>query len=188
MSPDDSSSVLRTNGVGIDGTSVSVDDDTVPELDITYMITDNVGLELILATSKHNVSGEGGLAALGEIVESYVLPPSLLLQYHFSPDATFRPYVGAGINYTLFYDDDTTSSLNDFVGGVSDLDLDSSFGLAAQVGFDVAVGDSWFFNVDVKYLDIDTEATIQTNGALGELSVDVDIQPYVFGAGVGWRF
>ena len=188
VSPDEESSAVRTNGVEVPGTSVSVDDDTVPELDITYMLTRNLGVELVLGTSEHNVSGEGGLAGLGEIVEAGVLPPTLVLQWHFAPDSAFSPYLGVGVNYTLFYDEESSSSLNSFAGGVSSVELDSSVGLAVQLGFDVNVGQKWFFNIDAKRIDLETEATIRTNGALGTLTVDVDLQPYVFGAGFGFRF
>lgn len=188
VSPDDSSSTVRSNGMGIAGTGVSVDDDTVPELDITYLFKPNWGLELILATSKHNVSAEGGLSALGEIVESNVLPPTLLLQYHFAPKAKVRPYVGLGINFTLFYDEDATASFEAAAGGSSRVDLDESIGLAAQFGVDVGLNETWFLNFDLKYIDLETEATITTPGPLGTVGVDVDINPYVFGFGFGRRF
>ncbi|MEM9553609.1 MAG: OmpW family protein [Acidobacteriota bacterium] len=188
VSPDDSSSAVRSNGSAIGGSSVSVDDDTVPELDITYFVRPNWGLELILATSEHNVSAEGSLSALGEIVTSDVLPPTLLLQYHFAPDARIRPYVGLGVNFTLFFDEEASASFEAAAGGSSDVDLDSSVGLAGQLGVDVGLNDDWFLNFDVKYLDLQTDATIETPGALGTVEVDVDINPIVWGFGFGRRF
>ncbi|MFC2950900.1 OmpW family protein [Marinicaulis aureus] len=165
--------------------TVSVDDAIVPELDFTYFFTDNIGAELILATSPHDVSGEGALAGLGEIADAMVLPPTLTLQYHFMPDAAFRPYVGVGVNWTIFYSEDAKTSLTDAIGPTS-VSMDDSFGWAAQVGFDIPISDRVFLNADVKYIDIDTTATL-TTGALVN-TVDVDIDPFVFGIGVGMRF
>ena len=183
-----SSGPVSSNGTAIPGSGVTVDDDIQPELDITYMVADNWGLELILASSEHDVSGSGSLAAFGKILDSRVLPPSLLLQYHFAPDGKFRPYVGLGVNYTLFFSEDATSSFEAAAGGSSDVDLDSSFGLAAQVGLDVGLSGDWFLNFDVKYVDLSTDATITTPGALGTLRVDVDIDPTIWGFGIGRRF
>lgn len=165
--------------------SVSVDDAIVPELDFTYFFTNNIGAELILATSPHDVSGEGALVGLGEIADAMVLPPTLTLQYHFAPDAAFRPYVGAGINYTIFYNEDAKTSLTDAIGATN-VSMDDSFGWAVQAGFDIPISDRVFLNADVKYIDIDTTATL-TTGALVN-TVDVDIDPLVFGIGIGMKF
>lgn len=164
---------------------VSVDDAVVPELDFTYFVRDQWALELILATSPHDISGEDGLSALGEIAESMVLPPTLTLQYHFQPEASVRPYVGVGINYTLFYDEEASDSLNNAIGDTS-IDIDDSFGIALQAGLDFDLNEKWFLNADIKYIQIDTEATLNTGGAIN--TVDVDLDPIVFGIGIGTRF
>ena len=164
---------------------VSVDDAVVPELDFTYFIRDQWALELILATSGHDISGEDGLAALGKVADVMVLPPTLTLQYHFQPEATVRPYVGVGLNYTLFYDEDTTESLNNAIGDTS-ISLDDSFGIALQAGVDVDINETWFVNADIKYIQIDTDATLNTGGTINTIEVDLD--PIVFGVGIGRRF
>ncbi len=187
IDPDSSSSTLRSDGASIPDTGVSVEDDQIPELDITYMMRPNWGLELVLGTSQHDVIAEGALAGLGKVVDARALPPTLTLQYHFNPEGKFRPYIGAGINFTLFYDEKTTSSFN-AVAGNSDVDLDESVGLAGQLGFDVGINESWFVNFDIKYIQIDTTATITTAGGLGTVEVDVDINPFVYGFGIGRRF
>lgn len=187
VAPDASSGAIASNGTDIAGSGVDVDDATVPELDITYMLNDNWGLELILAVPPHDISATGSLASLGQFAEVTLLPPALTLQYHFAPEARFRPYVGAGINFTLFFDEETTDAFNTAVGGVTDFDLDESFGFAAQIGVDIGPPDGWFFNLDLKYVDLSTTAEIQT-GALGLLSVDVDIDPIIYGIGFGKRF
>lgn len=184
VSPDESSSAVRVGPANVAGSSVSVNNDVVPELDFTYMLDPHWGLELILATSSHDIDAEGTLAGLGNIIDAKVLPPTLTLQYHFSPSSNIRPYAGVGINYTHFYDEEVTGGLD--VPG-ADVDLDDSWGLAAQVGVDVDINKDWFVNFDVKYIDISTEASFH-NTAVGAVDVDVDIDPWVFGIGIGTTF
>ncbi|MEM6682782.1 MAG: OmpW family protein [Pseudomonadota bacterium] len=166
--------------------SVSVDNAIMPELDFTYMITDNIGAELILATTNHDISGEMALESLGEIADTWVLPPTLTLQYHFLPDNNIRPYVGAGINWTIFYSEGTTDSLTNALPGTT-IDLENSFGWSAQVGVDIDITERYFFNVDVKFVDINTTANLTTPG-VGVNSVDVDLDPIIVGVGFGLRF
>jgi len=171
------------------GQGVQVDDDTVPELDITYMLSKNWGVELILGYSKHTVKGEKNWGVLGDVIDSKVLPPTLTLQYHFMPDADIRPYVGAGINYTYFFDEEVAGDVLDVPG--ADVKLDSSWGLALQAGVDVALNHDWFVNFDVKYIDIDTEAHFsdilaQNSGIKARINADID--PIVWGIGIGRRF
>ncbi len=170
------------------GDGVEVDDDTVPELDITYMITRNWGVELILGYSEHTVKGEKNWNILGDVIDTKVLPPTLTLQYHFLPDSNIRPYVGAGINYTYFFDEEVAGNVLDTAG--SDVELDSSWGFAAQAGVDIAINQDWFVNLDVKYIDIDTEAhfTNVADGAYTKARIKADIDPFVWGVGIGRRF
>jgi outer membrane protein len=167
----------------------------VPELDITYMITRNWGVELILGYTEHTVKAHKsadatarglGLTGSSDVIDTKVLPPTLLLQYHFRPDADIRPYVGVGINYTLFFDEEVPNdSLVSNAG--DDIKLDSSWGFAAQAGVDVAINQDWFMNFDVKYIDIDTEAHFDGTAA-GRLKINADIDPFVWGVGIGRRF
>lgn len=165
--------------------SVSVDDAIVPELDFTYFFTNNIGAELILATSPHDISGEGALAGLGEIADTMALPPTLTFQYHFAPDGAIRPYLGVGVNWTIFYSEGAKDSLVTAIGPTT-VSLDDSFGWAAQAGFDIPISERAFINFDVKYIDIDTTATLNTGGSIN--TVDVSLDPFVFGVGVGMRF
>lgn len=160
----------------------------VPEIDITYMLHRNWGVELILGYSEHTVRGNEGNGALGDVANTRVLPPTVTLQYHFRPDADIRPYVGAGINYTYFFDESVPTSSALSAPGDS-VKLDSSWGLALQAGVDVAIDKDWFFNLDVKYLDIDTQA--HYSGILDgntRARVNADIDPLVWGIGIGRRF
>lgn len=150
---------------------VDVKDDTIPELDFTYMLTNNIGAELILGTSKHDITAGG--AKIGSVK---VLPPTLTLQYHFNPEGQFRPYAGAGINYTRFYGFKDDSGL-----GLSI--KKNSFGPALQVGIDMPLTKDVFLNLDMKKLWIKTK--VQSNGAdVGTL----DINPLVTSVGIGMKF
>ena len=176
--------MVSVNGAEVAGSGVGVNTDVVPELDITYKFAQNWGVELILATSQHDVDGQGTLAAVGEVIDSMVLPPTLTLQYHFDPVGRLYPYLGVGVNYTLFYDEEVTGGLS--APGAT-VDVEPSWGYALQVGADWNVQGNWYTNVDLKYIDIDTTANF-LNTAVGAASVDVDIDPLVIGFGVGYRF
>lgn len=141
----------------------------------TYMLASNWGVELLAALPfEHDINLNGG----SKVAQTKHLPPTLSLQYHFNPNGAWRPYLGAGLNYTLFFDEKTTGAL-----AGADLELDPSWGMAAQLGLDVALGGDWFVNVDARWFDIDTDAKL--NGAsLGTVAID----PYAFGLSVGRRF
>ncbi len=198
VNPSDSSSEVDVPALGGDvaGSGVGVSSDTVPELDLTYMLTPHWGIELILGMSQHDVDPQGAalIGALdginaesgaADVIDAWALPPTLTLQYHFMPDSNIRPYAGLGLNYTIFLHDDVTGPLA--VDGAT-VNLRPSFGWAAQIGADFDLGDSgWFANVDVKYIDMDTRAEFRGT-AVGDVNVDVDINPVIFGIGIGKRF
>ena len=176
VSPDEGASITPIGG------DVSIDSSIVPEFDITYFFTDNIAAELILGVTPHDVKAVNtslGELDLGDVT---LLPPTLTLQYHFNPEGQFRPYVGAGINYTHFFNEDLPSG-----SALNSISYDASFGWAAQVGFDYAINEKWFFNVDLKKVSINTDVTIDA-GALGTVKADTDIDPWIFGVGVGWRY
>lgn len=178
---EDSGAVTPTFPTG----SVSVDNAIVPEVDFTYFLTDNIGAELILATTPHDISGEGALAGLGEIADTMVLPPTLTLQYHLNPAGKIRPYLGVGVNWTIFYSEDSKAALDNAIGATT-VDLEDSVGVAFQAGLDFDITERVFVNLDVKYVDIDTTATLNTGGLIN--TVDVDLDPIVGGIGFGMRF
>lgn len=188
VDPREDSGTVKSSAVGpIAGSGAGLDSSIVPEVDFTYMLTPAWGVELILASSSHDVKGTGSLAGAGKLFDARTLPPTLTLQYHFNSNGTVRPYVGVGLNYTLFFNEDATSGLKTLGGGKANVELDDSWGLAANAGLDIAINKDWFVNADVKYIDMDTTATIRTN-SLGRLKVDVDIDPWVYGIGIGRRF
>ncbi|GGY00180.1 OmpW/AlkL family protein [Vogesella alkaliphila] len=153
--------------------NVDVKDDTIPELDFTYMLTNNIGAELILGTSKHDITAGG--AKVGSVK---VLPPTLTLQYHFNPEGQFRPYAGAGINYTRFYGFKDDSGL-----GLSI--KKNSFGPALQVGMDMPLTKDLFLNLDMKKIWIKTK--VDSSVAGGNVGT-LDINPLVTSVGIGMKF
>lgn len=177
-------SVIPDDSADIDpiGGDTDISTSYVPELDITYFFNENVAAELILGVTPHDVKAVG--TALGDVDlgDVTLLPPTLTLQYHFQPQAQFSPYVGAGVNATVFFNEDLPSG-----SPLQSIDYDESFGLALQAGVDIAVNETWSLNVDVKKIFINTDVTIDA-GALGTVTADVDINPTVVGIGLGRRF
>lgn len=163
---------------------LEVDSDTQLGLTVGYMFTDNISFEVLAATPfSHNISTE--LGNLGDIADTKHLPPTFMVQYYFGQaESKLRPYVGAGINYTMFFDEGFNSHAK--ANGLSDLKLDDSWGLAANAGVDYMLNDDWFVNASVWYADIDTEATYKVAGT--EVKTDVEIDPWVFMIGGGYKF
>lgn len=172
---------------GFPGEKVSVDNSVMPEIDVTYMASDHIGFELIAATTKHTASGRTGTTgAIGKLASTWVLPPTLTMQYHPIVDGPIRPYVGAGVNYTIFYSEDASSGLEAAVGKTK-VSMSDSFGWAGQVGVDIDLNAKFFLNLDLKYIDINTKARLATTAA-GTQRVKLALDPLVFGVGVGMRF
>lgn len=157
----------------------------VPEIDFTYMITDHIGAELIVALSYHDLDATGALAGLGRAATTWLLPPTLLLQYHFLPQGKIRPYVGVGLNVTIPFAADADSDLEAILGP-TEIDIDPSVSYALQAGVDVQITERLFLNFDLKYIDLDVEAHLRSGGITR--SVDVAIDPLVAGVGIGFRF
>ena len=157
-----------------DTLAVDVDSSIRPTLMIEHMITANLGVELILATPfKHDISLNGVHAG-----STRHLPPTLSLQYHFNPQGKVQPFIGAGLNYTWF---DGEKSTGPIAG--ANLKLGNSWGLAAHAGIDVIINQNWFWGVDVRWFDIDSD--VQVNGAgVGTANID----PLAYGLFVGYRF
>lgn len=164
---------------------VKAGDAVVPELDFTYMVSNHIGTELILATSKHTAKGRDALNGVDPLASTWVLPPTLTVQYHFLPEAKIRPYVGAGINYTIFYNTKAGSDLVAAVGSTK-VKMKDSVGYALQAGVDVDLNKKFFLNLDVKYVDMDPK-TVLTTGALVN-TTRVHIDPLIIGVGIGTRF
>ena len=159
-------------GRASNGDSIGINNTTVPELDFTYFFTPNISAELIAAVTKHNVKTSSGIDA----GSAWLLPPTLTLQYHFTQLPGVIPYVGAGVNYTHFFNEDG--------GALNQVKYDDSFGAALQAGADVPIEGNWYANVDVKKVYINTKATFSPSG----VTANVDIDPWIVGVGLGYKF
>jgi outer membrane protein len=170
--------VLPENGgdTTIGGTP-NPSDAFVPEFDISYFFTDHIAAELILATSPHDLELKNSAIGTIDLGETWVLPPTLTLQYHFMPDNSFSPYLGAGVNYTLPYSEEKSAN-------ITKLELEGNFGVALQAGFDYWFTPHWGANVDVKKIWVDVDASVNNGAITGKAELD----PWVVGTGISYRF
>ncbi|HPQ95122.1 MAG: outer membrane beta-barrel protein [Thiothrix sp.] len=153
----------------LDG-ALDVDSNTQLGVSTSYMLNPNFGVAVLAATPfKHDITLNG--ATIGSTKH---LPPTVTAQYHFNTGTPFRPYVGAGVNYTQFFSEKST---------LGKLDLSHSWGLAAEAGFDYALTDKWAFNAGLWYADIDTKAKLD-----GSKLDTVKIDPWVYMLGMSYTF
>ncbi|MBK9495276.1 MAG: Outer membrane protein W precursor [Alphaproteobacteria bacterium ADurb.BinA280] len=158
------------------GGALAVDIDSNTQLGLAFgrYLSPNLAVELLAATPFHHTVALNGADA----VDFKHLPPTLSLQYYFAPDAGFNPFVGAGLNYTLTFSEDSYGP----VAG-NEVTIGNSWGLAAQVGAVIKIGETMDLVVDARWADID--ADVQLNGAeIGTANVD----PLVYGLTLGFRF
>jgi outer membrane protein len=162
------------------GGSVTAGDQVVPELDLTYFLTDHWGLELIAAVTPHEMGVINSGAGNVDLDDVWLLPPTLTAQYHFNPHGDYRPYAGAGFGYIWYFDESN--------GAVGDVEYDDGISYVLQAGMDIAIDDAWAFNVDVKKLFHQTDVTLKNNagGVIG--TADVDLDPWIVGVGLAYRF
>lgn len=175
---DDSGAVLDDSSLGLE-----VDSNTQFAFTLGYMITDHLSVEILGASPfSHDINLTVNGVDQGQLGDTKHLPPTFMLQYYFgAPESTWRPYVGAGINYTVFFDESLVSG-----APVSDLNLDDSWGLAANLGVDYMLNDDWFVNGSVWYADIDTDASYKAGGQTYTTKVEID--PWVFMISGGYKF
>ncbi|MGA6536814.1 OmpW/AlkL family protein [Stenotrophomonas sp. NPDC101269] len=164
------------NGALAGGTlKVDVDNDIKPTITGEYFIADNLGIEVLAALPfKHDID----IAGLGRVGSTKHLPPVVSLQYHFNSKGKVSPFVGAGLNYTTFFSEETGGAL-----AGSSLKLDDSWGLAAHAGVDFAVSDKGSLRVDVRWIDIDTGVKLD-----GEKIGTVNIDPLAYGVSYVFKF
>ena len=196
------SSTLTLNGAKLPGTSVdSIDSDTQLGLTGVYMFTDYFGLELLAATPfTHNIKAKG-LEGLGirKVGDTKQLPPTLSAQLYplgFSqPESKFQPYIGIGLNYTTFWDENASSQLENGLSAVTgvtekySMNLDDSWGIAGQIGLDYAINDHFLINAAVWRINIETDATFKGKTTGTQVKADnVKVNPWVYAVTVGYRF
>jgi outer membrane protein len=193
---DSSEGVLGDNGLGLiegdDG--VNVQDAFGVTFSLSYAYTEHWAVTLLASLPfEHSIRGDGATEGLGKIAEATHLPPSLSLEYRFNPRGTVRPYIGAGLNWTIWLNSSTepalTDALDGIIGGVTstDINLSNSFGFAANAGIDWALSDNWSINTNVWWLDLSTRARIFVNGDQ-VARPKVKINPLVFSLGAAYRF
>lgn len=188
VAPSGSSDQVMLNGTVAMG-KVDVDNDTQLGITGTYMVSDHIGVELLAATPfEHDIKGSSGAINNLDIGSTKQLPPTLTIQYYpMNAKSVFQPYAGIGINYTTFFDTETSNSLNAALAiPKSSMSIDNSWGWSAQIGADYAINEEWLLNAAVRYIDIDTTATI--NAGAAHLKTDVSIDPWVPMVAVGYKF
>jgi outer membrane protein len=172
--PGDSSSNISAIGGHVNASQTAV-----PELDFSYFFTDHWATELILATSQHTLRASGTAVGSFDVGSVWALPPTVTMQYHFLPHEAFSPYIGAGLNATLWYGEQPSSPVTHFTVG-------NSWGPAMQIGFDYNIAGHWFLNMDAKYIMMNVAARVDA------LSTTVrahdQLNPVLLGAGIGYRF
>lgn len=192
VNPDENSKLGAVSGAAGLSSAVSanaaltVDNNVIPELDISYYVTKNIAVELILATgTRHDVNIVNNTGSLGNqyLGSVNILPPTLTAQWHFNPDQTIDPYVGAGVNYTHSFDRNLATTSGTAIHIEQDM-----FGVVAQAGVDVNLGSGWLVNADVKYVTMNTNVTMNTSGTTWTKIDDLDINPWIFGVGIGKKF
>ncbi len=170
--------LVSSSSISAIGGKVAVGDALAPEVDLSYFFTDNIAAELIAATTRHTVSAHDTAIGSATLGQTWVLPPTLTVQYHFNPHGAISPYFGAGLNVTFFYSGTSSSPL------VNRLTLENSVGPVLQAGVDWNMTGHWFANVDVKQIFLSTTAHINS----GAIKAKVALDPTVIGFGVGYRF
>lgn len=205
VAPDDSSDSITVAGnpllAGADS-QVSVDSNTQLGLRATYMFTDHLGLGILGATPfKHNIKGGGDLSSDLELGETKHLPPTITMQYYPMPSTSkFQPYAGIGVNYTVFFEESASSTLDGAVaaeygipGAGTELELDDSVGVAVELGMDYMLSDNFGLNAAVWWADINTDATVKVYDANGNYvtktdEFEVEIDPMVYMVGFTYKF
>lgn len=203
VDPDSSSNSLNSDALGtLTGAKVSVGSDTQLGLTFTYMLTDQFAVGVLASTPfKHDIDGDGTvLGGAGKLAETKHLPPTITMQFFPLPSSSkLQPYAGVGVNYTNFFEEKTTQTLTDTYASLApsaginrtDIELDDSFGLAAEIGMDYMITENIGVNAAIWWTDIDTEATINAYAGgtkVDTSTIDVDIDPWVYMVGVSYKF
>jgi len=173
--PEDNSSSISAIGGHVTATAQAA-----PEVDFSYFLTDNVALELIAASTRHNVKATGTAVGDIDVGSVWALPPTLTLQYHFLPHSAFSPYVGVGLNVTFWYGESAANP------PVTHFHVGTGVGPALQAGVDYNIAGHWFLNADVKQIFLNTDAHIDALGTTVKARTALD--PLVVGMGIGYRF
>ena len=172
---------MDSGNVDVIGGTPSASFAVTPQLDFTYFFTPNFAVNLIAATTRHDVEVTGSALGDVDLGRVWALPPTLTFQYHPLPAERFSPYVGVGVNWTMFYGEGGGRT-----PGVLDVDVRNAFGVALNVGLDIEMAPNWLMNIDVKKLFLRPDVAVDT--ALGRVNATADLDPWIFGLSVRYRF
>ena len=175
---------------GVPGATVEVDSATTFAFTAGYMFTEHLAVELLgIWPSNHDIEGDGVLPGLGisKVGEVDVFPPTLSLNYYFMPKEKFHPHVGVGVNYSVYWDTESSQQTKAVLGAGTDLDVEHSVCWAVNIGGDYDINERFFLTANLWYIDIEAAASLKST-ALGKLDIDVDVDPWVALLGVGVRF
>ncbi|MDQ6647809.1 MAG: outer membrane beta-barrel protein [Pseudomonadota bacterium] len=164
----------QTDNGQLAGAQASITSDTRPTVSLEYLWTPSWGVELLAAVPfKHDVKLDGQ-----RVASTRQLPPTLGLNYHFLPEAQVSPFLGAGINYTRFFDTHGEGALRG-----AKVRIDSSWGAAAHAGVDVHLSERWMLTADLRWMHI--AGDVHVNAAnVGQAKVN----PLAYGLSFGYRF
>lgn len=194
IAPNESSSLGKTTDAslgaptalslyGSSAAELRVDTNTIPEIDFSYYVTKNIAAELILAIgTRHDVTVTPGTSSAKNLGSVNLLPPTLTAQWHFNPDQTFDPYVGAGVSYVRAMDNGLRAE-----AGIPIRISRNSFGPAIQAGFDYNLENKWLLNFDVKKIWFDTKVEGNVSGTWYKID-QLDVDPWVVSVGFGKKF
>ena len=175
--------VVPMNGGSVDviGGTPDVSNSVTGQLDFTYFFTPNFSVNLIAATTRHDAEVSGSAIGTVDLGHVWALPPTLTFQYHPLPTERFSPYVGAGVNYTVFYGEGGGRS-----APVTGVDVRNAFGFALNAGLDIEIAPNWLLNLDVKWLYMRPDVAVDTT--VGRINATTNLDPWIFGVGVRYRF
>jgi outer membrane protein len=187
--------VSGASGLSSPNSGLSISNSVVPELDISYFFTKNIAAELVLGVTPHSITGTGALNNIN-VGHTWLLPPTLTLQYHFTDFGPFQPYVGAGVNYTIMFNQGAGSQVTYLPAAganvaITSLNVHNAFGAALQAGFDYMIDQHWGVNFDVKklFLEPTYSATAAVSGGPSlPVTGTANINPWLVGGGVAYKF
>jgi outer membrane protein len=172
---------MESGSVDVIGGTPRASDAVTGQLDFTYFFTPNLAINLIAATTQHDIEVRNSALGTVDLGQVWALPPTLTFQYHPLPAERFSPYLGVGLNWTMFYSEGGNRN-----PAVLDVDVRNAFGVALNVGMDIELAPNWLMNIDVKKLFLRPDVAVDT--ALGRINATADLDPWIVGVGVRYRF